>query len=159
MAERTSGFPDYFNCSEVETIQFPSNIHILSKKNATEEEFKEIIAGSTAIAEIIVTRDFLPEAVTPETIATCPDNVNEIDLNNLITQFYPVHVVGYSDEGRYYLVKSSLGTGYADQGFGKISMDHSCGIKRSVTYANIYEAWIPKSALILLMGLLVGLMI
>jgi hypothetical protein len=46
---------------------------------------------------------------------------------------YDIQVVGYNKIERYYIIKNSLGENWGEKGFGKISMDEDCEIRRYVT--------------------------
>jgi putative hemolysin len=58
-------------------------------------------------------------------IFTCPEN-NSLD--------HGVVIVGYNDEGSYWIVKNSWGTGYHDAGYFKVAYDN-CAIQKFVSYA------------------------
>ena len=66
-----------------------------------------------------------------------------------------MQVVGYSSSGNYWIVKNSMGSGWGENGFGRISMDTSkdCGIRRYFFEVRKFEG-IVRVGLTVLVGVL-----
>ena len=43
-----------------------------------------------------------------------------------------VQIVGFNSTGRYYIIKNSWGTRWGINGFGHLSYDEDCGLKKRV---------------------------
>ena len=53
---------------------------------------------------------------------------------------HAVQIVGYNQDGKYYIVRNSWGTTYGEDGYIRVVMDHDmCGISQSASFPTIAE--------------------
>lgn len=105
--------------------------------NSNEETMMEAIADYPVLSSIRVMDSFFN--YTGGIISCDPKETPKIAQ-------YDVQVIGYSKKDRYYIIKNSMGTGWGEKGFARISMDNDCGITRSAnSLISVFEqSWLVE---------------